>query len=371
MQRPDLSFVHPSPGVRIVVGPGSLAQAGEEMDRLGAKRALVLCGRTIGQKTPVLDTLRSVLGQRFAGAFTGVVERSPRETLQPAVDMARELRADLLISIGGGSAVGAARSVALMLAGGSLEAPKVPILAVPTTLSGAEANAGYVRVGERTELDFGLRPLVVILDPEVAAYTPDVLFASTGFNALNHCIEGLISVLHQPFADAYYLHAARLIVENLPAAIEDHEDVDARGRALMGGYMSGMMLPITWLGVAHALCHGLGRVARTPHGLNNAVMITHGMRYNLEVAAERMAYAAPALGVLPAVEARETALRCIGSLEVLRRRLGLPERLRDLGVTKESLAEVAEHALHDFFTPYNPRKPRDAAELLAVLEEAW
>jgi maleylacetate reductase len=371
MAQADRSFVHPNPSVRVVVGPGSLAQAAEEMDRLGAERALVLCGRTISQKTPVLDNLRSILGHRLAGVFTGVVERSPREVLQPAVEMARHLRADLLISIGGGSAVGAARSVALMLAGGALEAPKVPILAVPTTLSAAEANAGYVRVGERTELDFALRPPVVILDPEVAAYTPDVLFASTGFNALNHCIEGLISVLHQPFADAYYLHAARLIVENLPAAIEDREDLTARGRALMGGYMSGMMLPITWLGIAHALCHGLGRVARTPHGLNNAVMVTHGMRYNLEVAAERIAYAAPALGVLPGASVRETALRCIGAIEALRRRLGLPEWLRDLGIARESLPEVAEHALHDFFTPYNPRKPRDAAELLAILEEAW
>ncbi len=374
METEQTTFTMMHPGVRIVCGPGALRQVGEEAERLGANRVLVVCGRSIAERTPALGVLRESLGGRLAGTFTGVVyDIGERGQARGAMEaLAAETRPDLVVSVGGGIAIGYARQLTLHLAGGDPAAPRVPLITIPTTLSGAEANVGYISVdGERVG-DSASRPGTAILDAELAQLTPRELFLSSGFNALHHCLEGSYSRDRNVVADGVYLHAARLLVEALPAVFNDPTDVDARGRALLGGYLSGLMIETTWLGIGHALCHCLQSVCGTPHGLNNTVMVTRSMRYNLDVAADRIATFAPALGVSPGGTATEVAEGCITAVEELRRGLGLPERLRDVaGVTREHFPRIAEVALHDFYTPHNPRQPEGLEELARVLDEAW
>ena len=363
-----------NPKVRIVFGPGSLNRLGEEVERLKAERILVLTGRTIAQKTPILTQVLGILGKKHVGTFTETTYHMQQrdEPKDRLLEQAKETQADLFLSLGGGTVVHYAMWVVKQLSGDSMEAPRIPIITVPTTLSGAEAMTGGVRVEGGTKFDPSQRPGTVILDPEVTLYTPDELFYSSGFNAINHCIEGTISNSRNPWSEGYYLQALRLLVENMPKSMANPEDMEARGKTLMGGYMSNRMLEFTLVGVAHALCHGLQWVFSSAHGLNNTVMVTHGMKYNAEVAADRIAVTAPALGVLLGQDDRETAFRCIAAVEGLRRRFGLPERLRDVpSVNPEGFYEVAEHTLHHDFIAYNPRQPRDAQELQQVLEDAW
>ena len=136
------SFTMDNPGIRIVSGPGTLRRIGEEAERLGAERVLVVCGRSIAERTPALRTIREGLGAKLAGVFSGVVyapdgRSDARRAMEAAGD---EARPDLVISVGGGIAIGFARMLTLHLAGGDIAAPRLPILTVPTTLSGAEAN---------------------------------------------------------------------------------------------------------------------------------------------------------------------------------------------------------------------------------------
>lgn len=368
------SFTMVHPGVRIVSGPGALRHTGEEAERLGAERVLVVCGRSIAERTPALQVLREGLGSRLVETFTGVVydtgaRADARARMQ---DLAADARPDLVVSVGGGIAIGYARQLTLHMAGGDPAAPRTPIITVPTTLSGAEANVGYITVDGQSATDSPSRPVTAILDAELARHTPRELFLSSGFNGLHHCFEGTYSTQRNLLADGVYLHAARLLVQALPGVAADPDDLEARGRALLGGYLSGLMIESTWLGIGHALCHGLQSVCGTPHGLNNTVMLTRAIRYNLAVAADRIASLAPALGVSNGATARETAEGCISAVEELRRSLSLPDRLRDVpGVRRDLFPRVAEVAVRDFFTPYNPRSPEGLEELLQVLDEAW
>lgn len=369
----ESSFDLKVPEVRIVYGAGSLSKAGDEVAALGRERALVVSGRSIAEKTPTLAILKESLGQRFAGAFTGVTYNLSKRTeaRDHLVELIKETKSDLLISVGGGIAIGTARAARTRYIGETEK--NLPMMCVPTTLSAAEANTAYVAADEGGPRvpEPGSRPVTAILDPELATHTPRELFGSSGFNAINHCIEGMCSTAHHSFADALYLQALRLLADNLAESLNP-DNLEARGKALLGGYMSGLMIESTWLGIAHALCHGLQSVFGTPHGMNNTVMVTWGMRYNLDVAAERIAAVAPGLELLTGPKPRETALRCIASIEGLRRRMSLPERLRDIpGVDPKGFPQAAEIALHDFFTPYNPRQPQTTQELVEVYKQAW
>lgn len=364
-----------NPNVRVVFGPGSLENLGEEVARLNGRRVLVITGHSIADKTPILGRAVSILGERNIHVETfkdAIFDRFGREEpMAHLLQQAQESKPDVLVSIGGGTVIAYAVGLASRLAGGSFEAAKIPIITIPTTLSGAEANAGYgVHQGQRRS-DPRLRAVTAILDPELTIHTPYELFASSGFNALAHCVEGIYSKSHTPWTDAYFLQSLRLVMENLGPSMSNPEDMDLRGKVLMGGYMSMMGTEVTGWAVAHALCHGLF-VMNSPHGLNYCVMLPHGMRYNLDVAAERLAMLAPVMGVLPRSDPRETAMLCISAVESLRTRLGLPGRLRDVPeVVQNKFPEAAERAFVDTYLYCNPRQPANAQELQKILEAAW
>ncbi len=369
-----VEFILTNPGVRILAGAGCLSRLREEVVHLGARRVLVVTNRSVAGRTPLVERVVELLGESHAGTFVdSVYEPSAGQPHREGLSrLAAETRPDLLLSVGGGTVVGYAEGLALELAGGRLGAPKLPILTVPTTLSGAEANAGFVLSEGVVRMDPRLRPETAILDPEATVYTPDELFLSSGFNAINHCVEGVLSNAHSDWCDAYYLQALRLLAGNLPRCSAREPGLRSRGAALIGGYMSCMMVEFTQVAIAHAICHGLQRVCGSAHGLNNTVMVTHGMRYNLDVAADRLALLAPALDVVKSATARETALACIEAIERLRAVLGLPASLRDVpGVSRESLPAVADAAMRDFLIPFNPRRPESVEELQQLIEGAW
>src|ERR671910_770696 len=237
------TFIFNNPRIeRIVSGPGSIEKLSGEIDGLGGTRAMLVISPSVA-KTFLLDRIKSGLGVKCVAVFDEVKPHSPTDSIAKAVESARQAGIDVLVSAGGGSAIDSAKAVAALLAeGGSLPrfgvrftppnkkevpptpAPKLPHIAIPTTLSGGEYSysAGISEGGKKYIVaDPKLAPRVVLLDPEAAATAPGRLLAASGMNALAHCVEAIYSTETQPLTDAYCLRAVGLIARYLPRAVED------------------------------------------------------------------------------------------------------------------------------------------------------
>ena len=257
-----LSFVFNNPRVeRIISGAGSIEKLAEEIERVGGTRVLLVISPSVA-KSILLDRIKSGLGAKCATIFDQVKPHSPTESIAKAVESAREARIDVLVSVGGGSAIDSAKGVAALLAeGGSLPrfgvrfsppnkkevppmpAPKLPHIAIPTTLSGGEYSysAGITEGGRKYIVaDPKLAPRVVLLDPEAAATAPKRLLAASGMNALAHCVEAVYSTETQPLTDAYCLRGIGLIARYLPRAVENSRDIEALSHVQVAACLSAM-----------------------------------------------------------------------------------------------------------------------------------
>ncbi len=383
------------PGM-IICRRGGAALLGEEAARLGAERVLLICGTHV-RNTPFAGRVIASLGARLAGVFDGVRPHTPIESLSSAVAKAREVRPDAIVSLGGGSAHDTAKGAALLYAEGvddifayrlrfsppdQLEAPVVrsavpALMAVPTTLSAADVVGGGAFTDPATGIKAivvapQLTPKVVILDAQAAATTPVQTWLSTGMNALDHCVEALYSRGHQPFSDALALYAAGLLVEYLPRAARDPDgrDLDAREAALVAASLSGLTYGNSGLGINHAICHCLGGRYGVAHGVANTIMLPHGMRFNLPVAAGALAQLARVTGG-PVDESPEAgARRWIAHVEAMLETFGLPRRLRDVGVPRDGLGLLADDTMTDPQVYFNPR-PVARDDVVQILHEAW
>ncbi|MBI4506509.1 MAG: iron-containing alcohol dehydrogenase [Chloroflexi bacterium] len=390
---PTFAFI--SRPVNVRCGLDLIASIGEVVAELGGHRALVVTGRSIATRTDLVERLRRALGPAFAGCFDRVVAHVPESNVYEGLARLRETGADVLISIGGGSPENAAEAVALLAAeGGRLEdhqvvfeppnrlrapdlrRPKLPIVAIPTTLSGAEIATGFSVTQEkpRRKLLFRdplTRPAVVLLDPTVAIHTPADFFAATGMNAVDHCVEGLYSTARTPVSDALYLYAARHLFEWLPRLMASPTDLPTRGRLQTAGFLAAFAHLHCRPALNHAIAHQLGGTLDVAHGLAHGIPLPHTMRFNLDRTADRLALLAEAWGLAPRgadpLTAASAAIAAVGDLLA---RLGLPTRLRTVGVAAADLAQVAEDTMRDYALAYNP-KPVAVADVRAILAAAW
>ena len=389
----DAAFREYSPVIpRLVWGPGCAFAIGREMDRIGAERALLVCGKTVGASA-WLAGLREGLQSRCVGIFAQAQAHTPIETLQACVAAVRSCAADCLIMVGGGSVQDTAKLTALILAEGddlarcrvqwtsdrqlsipSLREKKIPLIALPTTLSAAEVvgAATYVTGDKRyVVVDPALLPRAVMYDARLAAHTPLDLFLGTGINAIAHCIEAICSVRAQPFSDALALKALTILVKSLSDCAKNSQSLDAREQAQIGAAMSGIAYATTWLGIAHSLCQALGARFRTPQGALHAVMLPHAMRFNgpATQAHERDIVEAIGRGLTsPPGAGRSDSASLMADFI---RSLGLPTNLRELGIPADMLRPVAEDSFLIWHTFFNPRKVGTADDLLQLLRAAW
>ncbi|MBI3078848.1 MAG: iron-containing alcohol dehydrogenase, partial [Deltaproteobacteria bacterium] len=317
----------------------------------------------------------------------------PVSTVEEAARAAREAGADALMSVGGGSAIDTAKGVAALLAEGGplsrfrtrftppdrketppLPAPKLPHLAIPTTLSGGEYSysAALTEAGGKFLIaDPKLAPRVVLLDPVAAATCPPRLLAASGMNALAHCVEALYSLHHQPIGDALCMAGVERLAAWLPRAVEHPDDLEARGEVQMGACLAGLGVYSAWTGIHHAIVHVVGGRSGVPHAMIHAVVLPYAMRYNLDVTTPTQARIARAMG---AAEGRDEAATARAAPEMvleMSRRMGLPRRLRELGIPREMLPLMAEDALGDFSVYTNPKPITSASQVHEVLEAAW
>lgn len=380
---------------RVVFAGGAVDRVAEHVDRLGGARVMLVCGGKTG-RSRLVARVKSVLGSRLALVFDAIVEHSGTRIVEEGARLASQARVDLLLAVGGGSASDTAKAIAILLAeGGPLERhhtlfvppdryiqqplpnPKLPIIAIPTTLSAAEVTPG---LGIRSETDgkkllfwdIKLAPRLIILDPVANLEVPLTVMAATGMNAFAHCIEGLYSKARNPISEGQALQGIRLLHEALPAMARSPLDPEARGRALAGAHLSGMVIANARVGIHHGVCHCLGALGGLPHGVANSVFLPHAMRYNLEMAAAQLKLAALAMGLdARSLPDRDAALLAIQATERLQRAIGVPLRLRDTGLDRALFPAIAEHALVDRGLFFNPRPTRSADAVIGLLEQAW
>ncbi|OVZ59124.1 hypothetical protein CDO44_13215 [Pigmentiphaga sp. NML080357] len=384
---PPGAFCAHSSLTRVVFRPGAVEEAGAELARLGGRRPLLLAGRRSGAM-PQYASLCSALGE----AAVRSIEVPPHSSVEAVKQVARDIvrhDADCLVAFGGGSVIDTAKAAALLVAEGgdlarhatrftppdtvhvpALRRPKLPILAVPLTASGAEMTPSFGIANGPGKLlfwDERCASRVVLLDPALNVGVPARIALDTGMNGLAHCLEGLYSSQRSPFSTVLALEGLARFAAALPAVADRPGDVAARGDLLVAANLAGMVLASARSCLHHALCHVLGSRCGVPHGAVNAVMLPHVANYNLPAARAELAVAA---GVLAGGgDARPQA--AVDALRALQRTVGAPSRLRDLGVPAEMLPEVAQHVLGERGLAYNPRRVAGADELRSLLEAAW
>lgn len=386
------SFQHITPPLRLFQGPESLGQLGRELSRMNCSRAVIFCGPWMAEG-PLLERVRSALGERCAGVYSDVLAHSPVASVEEAAEYLRAQQADAVIAVGGGSVIVTARAATILAAenkpvqelctvtdekGGlrspKLPAPKLPQLIVPTTPTTAIVKAGSAVFdpveGKRLALfDPKTRAQCVFIDPELIGSAPRALVAAASINTFSMAIEGLTSRSSDPIAEGLLMQVLRLTVRHLskPAGLDD---AGVRGDLVVAGVLCGQGTDHTAAGITTVLGHAIGARYEKDNGLVNAIVLPHVLRYNADAATAGMRNVAAALGLAPG-DAPNQLGAIIDMVTSIFKGLGVPSQLRDLGVPREDLVELASIAMGDWFLRGNPRPVRHASELLQVLEAAW
>jgi alcohol dehydrogenase class IV len=323
--RAGLLTYQPLPG-RVLFGAGAAAEVGGELERLGAGRAVLIDGLLDGE---VRGRIERDLGGRHAGTIDEVAQHVPADVAARALAQARAVDADGLVALGGGSATGLAKAIALETG--------VPILAIPTTYAGSEMTPiwGITATGRKTTgSDPRVLPRTVLYDPKLTVSLPARPGAASGMNAMAHCVEALWTPAANPVTDAVAGDGMARLARGLRAAHADPADLGARAEALRGAWLAGTALAVGGTGLHHKLCHVLGGSFGLPHAEVHAAVLPWVVDYYREAAPEALARIAAALGAEDAV----------AGLRDLARDLGLGGGLAGLGLLEAALDEAAEQA---------------------------
>jgi maleylacetate reductase len=343
-------FTYTTQASRVVFGAGSMKLIQQEVETLGARRALILC--TPEQKAQA-EVVSSLLGPSSAGVFDGAQMHVPVENARRAREHAKEVGADCAVAVGGGSTIGLGKAIALE--------SSLPIIAIPTTYAGSEMSPiyGITENGlKKTGRDARVIPKTVLYDPELTIGLPVALSIVSGLNAIAHAAEGLYAKDGNPVMSLMAEEGIRALANGLRGVKKNSKDKAARSECLYGAWLCGMVLGNVGMALHHKLCHTFGGTFNLPHAETHAIVLPHALAYNSSVVDEAMERIARALNVKSAPD----------GLYDLNEELGVPRGLREIGLGEGDLDYACEVALSN---PYwNPR-PIEAGPLRALLQRAW
>jgi alcohol dehydrogenase class IV len=378
---------------RVVQGPGAMKLVGDEMNKRNYERAFLVTGRSIGSGQPFRDLVDN-LGDRVAGVFDTVQAHNPVDLVVEIVGQARAADANVIVGVGGGSPVDAAKLAAIGVTHDvqttedlakfylkftypstievrPLDTKPLPVFAIPTTLSAAEWDgfAGCVD-HERDTKEIAVyretTPEVVFLDPELASHTPRDLWTTTGVRALDHAVETAYAINAHPFTTALANGALALLATYLPRSAKDPHDYEAAQQCQIAAWMSIIGVHNVSLGLSHGIGHQLGALG-VPHGVTSCIMLTHVMRFLEPATTEaqhRMAATLAEAGLAKPGESAADALdRLLDELQV-------PRKVSDFNIPRNKMDAVVTAALGDIVIRESPR-PVDRKVIKDLLELAW
>jgi alcohol dehydrogenase len=361
---------------KIVFGNGALESLGEHIREFKATRPLIVLDRNLA-KTDLKGKILGILGgDGFKMTlFDQQVEAEPRlEVADEGAKAAQKGKCDIVVGVGGGSAMDVAKAIAVLAANNGraqdylglnkVPGPGLPKIMIPTTAgTGSEVTFTAVFVRQDLKKKEGMNspylyPELAILDPTLTLSLPPVSTASTGIDALCHAIESYTSVNASPMSELLSLEAIYLISSNLRMCVHDGGNLEARGSMLLGSLYAGLGLANAGVGAVHSLSYPLGGKYGVSHGLANTIMLPHVMAFNLPGAIEKFAVIAETMGeVIDAVPLREAAFMAVEAVQALIEDCGIYTTLEDLNIPEEALPELAEVAM-TVLRPLenNPRK---------------
>lgn len=346
----SLEFVYQARASRVVFGEGSLNHLEREVLALNAQRALVICSPE--QKDTGAEMAQR-LGQRCAGLFDRAVMHVPIELAREALVVARNLDADCAVVVGGGSAIGLGKAIALE--------SELPILAIPTTYSGSEMTPifGITEASlKRTGTDIKVLPKTVIYDPTLTTTLPVGLSVTSGINAIAHAAEGLYARDSNPVTSLMAEEGISALAEALPAIVADPSDVTARSKALYGSWLCGIVLGSVGMALHHKLCHTVGGSFNLPHAQTHTIILPHALAYNRNASPEAMKRIARALKAVDAA----------AGMHEFAKEVGAPLSLKDIGMRQDDLDRAADIAASN---PYWNPQPVEREKIRRLLQDAF
>lgn len=386
----------------LVFGAGQRVALARYAAELG-RRALVVTDERLAADAQFLSLMQGLAGAGVETAiYSGTIAELPAASILDGLAQGREFGADLVIGIGGGSCLDAAKVIALLLCHGGqpsdyygefkVPGPILPLIAVPTTAgTGSEVTPVAVVSDPDRAVKVGIAspfliPHTAICDPELTYTCPPGLTAFSGADALTHAIEAFTNLrravdgatVHEHvfvgknlFSDQHALQAIGLISASLAAACRDPGDQAARANLMMGSTLAGLAFGTAGTAAAHAIQYPVGALTHTPHGMGVAVMLPYVMEFNKHHAEAEMAQVADAMGAGHGLDQAGRATAAIDAVAALFATIGIPASLRDLGMTEDKLAWTAEAAMAATRLVKNNPRPLDSATMLALVTAAF
>ena len=382
-----VAFVQYNCPTNVISGHGTLPAIYKEVVNLGCKRVLIMTDPGV-RKAGLVQRVQDALVEFCVGVYDNIAQDTDLDIVDAATAIARDLRADCIVSVGGGSVIDTAKAVCVTLKNGGkcndhiainrLQEPQIPHIVIPTTSgTGSEVTSIAVikskKAGRKVFLvDPRIIPNTAILDPQFTLTLPPGLTATTAMDAMTHAVEALTSIMAQPICDGQALQAIRLIKENLPKVITNPKNEKARNQLQIAATMAGWAFTIAQVGLAHAMAHTLGILYNVPHGAACGIVLPAVMRFNVDFAADKLTMVAQAMGVnTVGLDDKKAALAAADAIEKLMKEAGHPMRLRDVGVPEDGLDMAAFHAICDTAALFNARPVGDPGEVAALYKSTY
>jgi maleylacetate reductase len=367
-----MQWTHTGYAQQIAFGAGAVSRLPELLRAVGLRRVMLVttAGRSASDDGA---RVRKAIGSALASEFAEVTSHVPAPLVQQAMQQARRDGIDGVVSFGGGSCADLGKAICFFTEqeqgtpGTSFaDRPVLPHVSIPTTYSGAELTPFFGMTDPGTKQKSGaggptIAPMIAVYDPELTTSTPPKVSAETGLNALAHCVEITYSPHRTPESEAIGLAGARRIMQALPLVVDDPGDVAVRAAMFEGAVLGGRCLQNGSMGAHHGLAQLVGGRTGIPHGLANAVILPHVIRYNAETVPDELRRLGEAIGA-PDDPA--------GAVSALVTRIGLPTQLGDCGVTLDDLDAVARLSQSNHNVKNNPR-PVSEDDARAILSAAY
>lgn len=370
-------------------GRGAREKLTEEIEARHFEKVLVVTDKSL-LETGTVTLVTDVLDKKQINyhVYDGVKPNPSVENVQDGVKIAKDHEVDCIVAVGGGSSIDTAKAIAIIMTNpefsdvvsldgtAATKNKALPLIALPTTAgTAAEVTINYVITDEvRTKkmvcVDVHDIPVVAIIDPDLMQGMPQKIAASTGMDALTHAMEGYITKAAWLIPDMFHINAMSLIYKNLEKAAND-KDEKAVEKIGYAQYIAGMGFSNVGLGIVHSMAHSLGAYFDTPHGVANALLLPHVLKFNGKVCPDLFRNMGNAFGMDMSNTTDEEAVdKVVDAVKELSIKLHIPQTLKEIGIPKEMLPTLAEQALNDVCTGGNPREVTKE-DILAIYQEAY